>query len=61
MRQVQWMCLGLVLLLGLLMGALFYWWMVDPQEVPKTKQAAATQQSQPSAPVSPRKARSSSR
>jgi hypothetical protein len=61
MRQVQWMCLGLVLLLGLLMGALFYWWMVDPQEVPKTKQAAATQQSQPSAPESPRKARSSSR
>ena len=61
MRQVQWMCLGLVLLLGLLMGALFYWWMVDPQELPKTKQAAATQQSQPSAPESPRKARSSSR
>ncbi len=50
MRQVQWMCLGLVLLLGLLMGALFYWWMFDPQEVAKTKQAA-TQQSQPSASV----------
>jgi len=61
MRQVQWMHLALVLLLGLLMGALFYWWMVDPQEVPKTKQAATTQQSQPSAPESPRTARSSSR
>ncbi len=61
MRQVQWMHLALVLLLGLLLGAVFYWWMVDPQELPKTKQAAATQQLQPSAPESPRKARSSSR
>jgi hypothetical protein len=32
MRQVQWMHLALVLLLGLLLGALFYWWVATPQE-----------------------------
>jgi hypothetical protein len=42
MRQVQWMYLGLVLLLG----ALFYWWVVDPHAAAAPKQATATQQSQ---------------
>jgi len=45
MRQVQWMYLGMVLLLGLLLGALFYWWVVDPHEAATPKQATATQQS----------------
>jgi hypothetical protein len=49
MRQVQWMCLGLVLLLGLLMGAPFYWWVVDPHEGATQKRATATQQSQAAA------------
>ncbi len=50
MRQVQWMYLGLVLLLGLLLGALFYWWVVDPHAAAAPKQATATQQSQAAAP-----------
>jgi hypothetical protein len=49
MRQVQWMYLGLALLLGLLLGALFYWWVVDPHEAATPRQARATQ-SQAAAP-----------
>ena len=33
MRKVQWIDLGLVLLIGLLLGALLYWWALTPQEV----------------------------
>jgi len=33
MRRVQWIYLGLVLLIGVLLGALFYWWIISPQEV----------------------------
>ena len=33
MRKVQWIYLGLVLLIGLLLGALLYWWALTPQEV----------------------------
>lgn len=43
MRQVQWMYLGLALLLGVLLGALFYWWVVDPHEAATPRQARATQ------------------
>jgi hypothetical protein len=41
MRQVQWIHLALVLLLGLLLGALFYWWVVTPQEAVMPEQAPA--------------------
>ncbi len=32
MRQVQWTYLGLMLLIGALLGALLYWWVVSPKE-----------------------------
>jgi ElaB/YqjD/DUF883 family membrane-anchored ribosome-binding protein len=33
MRQVQWIQMGWTLLTGLLLGALLYWWAVDPHDV----------------------------
>jgi hypothetical protein len=30
MRRVQWIYLGLALMLGVLLGALFYWWVIAP-------------------------------
>ena len=33
MRKVQWIYLGLVLFIGVLLGALLYWWALTPQEV----------------------------
>ncbi len=50
MRQVQWTHLGLVLLLGLLLGALFYWWVIDPHPLATSSQTTAPQHTQPAAP-----------
>lgn len=44
MRRVQWTCLGLMLLIGVLLGALFYWWLISPQGVPTPHQVSAAQQ-----------------
>ena len=50
MSEVQWTYLGLVLLLGLLLGGLFCWWLFDPHQVTTPSQPAATQQAQPALP-----------
>jgi len=44
MRKVQWIQMGWTLLTGLLLGALLYWWVLDPHEV-RTPQPV--QESQP--------------
>lgn len=50
MRQVQWTHLGLVLLLGLLLGSLLYWWVIDPHQVATPSQPTTTQHAQPALP-----------
>ena len=44
MRRVQWIYLGLVLLIGVLLGAFFYWWIISPQGVPTPHQVSAAPQ-----------------
>ena len=46
MRKVQWIQMGWTLLTGLLLGVLFYWWVVDPREV-STPQPAPVSQTAP--------------
>ena len=46
MRRVQWVYLGLVLLVGLLLGALLYWWVISPRGVPTPHQVSAAQQAE---------------
>jgi hypothetical protein len=53
MRRVQWICLGLVLLIGVLLGALLYWWVSAPQESTAPRRDPATH---PSGSVSGRRA-----
>jgi hypothetical protein len=46
MTRLQWLWQGLVLLLGLLLGALLYWWVIDPGRTPlPSKRVSATQRS----------------
>jgi ElaB/YqjD/DUF883 family membrane-anchored ribosome-binding protein len=47
MRQVQWLHLGIVLFLGLLVGALLFWWILTPQQAQPNTHANTTQQSKP--------------
>ena len=49
MRQVQWTYLGLMLLIGALLGALLYWWVVSPKNVVPPQQVSRIRQAQPSA------------
>jgi hypothetical protein len=51
MRQVQWLYLGSVLLAGVLLGALLYWWALDPQEFHSPLEASRNQQGQHAAAV----------
>jgi len=51
MTRLQWLCQGLVLSLGVLLGALFYWWVIDPGHMPLPDHAAQTRQSQAPVPV----------
>jgi hypothetical protein len=46
MRRVQWIYLGLVLLIGILLGSLFYWWVISPQSIPTPHQASAARQAE---------------
>ena len=51
MCQVQWLYLGLILFLGVLIGALLYWWVFDPGQRHLPDHAAQTRQSQAPVPV----------
>jgi chaperonin cofactor prefoldin len=51
MTRLQWLGQGLVLLLGLLLGALLYWWVIDPRQRPLPDHAAETRQSQAPVPL----------
>jgi len=57
MRRVQWIYLCLALLIGVLLGALFYWWVVTPQASTVQRHESATQQLPPSPPVSTKRTR----
>jgi hypothetical protein len=46
MRRVQWIYLGLVLLIGVLLGVFFYWWVISPHGVPTPHQVSAAQQAE---------------
>ena len=43
MRKVQWIQMGWTLLTGLLLGALLYWWVLDPHEVGSPQPAPVNQ------------------
>ena len=53
MRKVQWIQLGCALVVGLLLGALFYWWLLVPQQH-ATQQAPVYQPTQNAVPASGR-------
>jgi hypothetical protein len=50
MRQVQWLYLGGVWLIGLLLGALLYWWLLAPQEAGRHQQEQRSQQPEHASP-----------
>ncbi len=60
MRRVQWIYLGLVLLIGVLLGALFHWWVTAPGELAGPQHSSVTQHMPPSA-VSGRSSRHGSK
>lgn len=45
MRRVQWTQMGSTLLTGLLLGALLYWWLLEPHAVATPQQAPVSQTS----------------
>jgi len=47
MRRVQWIYLGLVLVIGMLLGALFYWWVTAPAESAPGRREPQAQNAQP--------------
>ncbi len=50
MCKVQWICLGLTLLIGVLLGALLYWSVLRPPPPDLRPDSSATHQSEPRAP-----------
>jgi ABC-type transporter Mla subunit MlaD len=44
MRRVHWIYLGLVLLIGVLLGGLFYWWVISPPGAPIPNEVSTAQQ-----------------
>jgi len=61
MRRVQWTYMSLILLIGVLLGALFYWWVTAPVESAGPQHSSATNRVPPSAAASGRSSRSDSK
>jgi hypothetical protein len=51
MAQVQLLHQGLTLLTGILLGALMYWWVINPTKTSASPRAVETQQTAPVTPV----------